>query len=122
MFRCTDCDGATKVLQTRNGNEEVIRKIKCKECGRIFFTKETFMKYTEDTYRKEIANGALFKEDAIAIPDRYKKNIKIKLPGVRSDKDVMVQMVSESKPIDWKTFNPYAGYDDSKIGVIPPEV
>lgn len=121
MFKCVCCDGKTKVVQTRSESDKVIRKIKCLQCNKMFYTQETFLKYTEDTYRKEIERGALFKADAIAIPDRYKT--KVSLKGARSNQDILVQLVSETKPLSREDLiKMYQNIDTSGVGIIPPEV
>lgn len=37
---CPECGGATLVINTGSGIDEVIRQRKCKECKHIFYTAE----------------------------------------------------------------------------------
>lgn len=147
MFKCPDCNADTKVVQTRSEPGKVTRRLKCKNCHKLFVTEEKFLKWTEESMRQmyqsyipdrfegtKWADNQLKKEHYV---DVTKKNAhltqfiqdqsKVIMSGIRSDKDVMIKMVTESKPMtpeDWMKF--YEKYnevvDTSDVGVIPPEV
>lgn len=38
---CPECEGKTKVIDSRVVEENVFRKRECKECGKIIYTEET---------------------------------------------------------------------------------
>jgi transcriptional regulator NrdR family protein len=44
---CLYCGGKTKVIDTGRSTEEVIRRRKCLECGKLFFTAERDISYNE---------------------------------------------------------------------------
>lgn len=145
MFKCPICTGKTKVVQTRHEDDkEIIRKCKCLECGQLFYTREEFYKYTEQTIRNagqkvtDRVRGPNFKDpnarevsgkELFEIARKQKEGSpKIRLVGSRSsEKDAMIKMVTESEPMtpqDWmKFYDEYAkNVDMSDVGVIPPEV
>lgn len=44
---CLYCGGKTKVVESRNSVEEVIRRRKCLECGKLLYTAERDIDYKE---------------------------------------------------------------------------
>lgn len=44
---CLYCGGSTKVIESRSSTEEVIRRRKCLDCGKLFYTAERDIDYKE---------------------------------------------------------------------------
>ena len=44
---CSKCGGVLEVIETREKNNIVIRRRRCKACGKLFYTSETGMDYVE---------------------------------------------------------------------------
>ena len=123
MFKCPECKGKTKTCQTRHDDPNVVvRKCKCLNCGKLFFTEETFKRWTEESIRQQVEKKLeqQEREDAelskrlqqgglhnfvksFVDNEKAKENVKIKLSGTRSDDadEVMARMVVTSAPIKW---------------------
>ena len=117
MFICPECGGTGKIRQTRHEvetkivdessyksvptsrevKEDIIRrKIQCLKCYRYFYTVERFETWTEQSLR-DFATAGCYKYT----PERFKKkNIKVKLEGIRSEEPDWNRVVA-GKPIDW---------------------
>ena len=48
---CPHCGGKTKVMETRDWENTVVRRRKCKACGQLFYTEEGAIEYTEGCNR-----------------------------------------------------------------------
>lgn len=46
-MKCPKCGGKSKVIDTRHNNTKTFRKLKCIECGNLYFTKEEVTEYRE---------------------------------------------------------------------------
>ena len=125
MFKCVLCGGKTQVVQTRHDDDAVIRKCKCTSCHQLFFTKEEFYKYTEQTIRnagekvttRERSNnidyaindkGAFFAPGE-SLSEAYARHkaegqVKERLVGIRTPGSSW-QDVVQGKPLNLK--NPY---------------
>ena len=123
MFKCPECKGKTKTCQTRHDDPNVVvRKCKCLNCGKLFFTEETFKRWTEESIRQQVEKKLEEKERedyanagkgapglhrlmSSFYENERKENsqVKIKLSGTRSDDadEVMARMVVTSAPIKW---------------------
>lgn len=125
MFKCVECGGKTKVVQTRPEPGKIIRKIKCTECLCYFFTEEKFLKLTEESERRYYQDCAY--NPPIDRKHRAEVQTKIQLQGARSDQERMIVMVQKCKPMtteDWVKLQNKLGtdYTDEDSGMISPEV
>ena len=44
---CLYCGGPTRVIDCRRSPEEVVRRRKCRDCGKLFYTAERDISYNE---------------------------------------------------------------------------